>query len=211
MVIPARILMIDDDRDVLETARMFLKQEFTHVQIEETPDKIPALLKSSDYDVILLDMNFKKGMNDGEEGFYWLQQILKIDPQAVVILITAYGEVDLAVKAMKNGAIDFVLKPWKNQKLLATILAARQLRASKKEVEKLKVTQERLSDTIDKPYIDFIGTSPAIERVHEIIDRVAATDADVLILEKMEQARNWWHAPSIEIPFEKIMFSSVLT
>ena len=182
MVIPARILMIDDDRDVLETARMFLKQEFTHVQIEETPDKIPALLKSSDYDVILLDMNFKKGMNDGEEGFYWLQQILKIDPQAVVILITAYGEVDLAVKAMKNGAIDFVLKPWKNQKLLATILAARQLRASKKEVEKLKVTQERLSDTIDKPYIDFIGTSPAIERVHEIIDRVAATDADVLIL-----------------------------
>jgi DNA-binding NtrC family response regulator len=121
-------------------------------------------------------------VNDGEEGLYWLQQILKIDPQAVVILITAYGEVDLAVKAMKNGAVDFILKPWKNQKLLATVLSARQLRQSKKEIEKLKVTQENLADTLEQPYIDFIGYSPAIQRVKEIIDRVAATDADVLIL-----------------------------
>ncbi len=181
-MIPARILIVDDDRDVLETARMFLKQEFTNIQIEETPEKVPALLRATEYDVILLDMNFKKGVNDGEAGFHWLQQILKIDPFAVVVLITAYGEVDLAVKAMKNGAVDFVLKPWKNQKLLATILSAYQLRQSKKEVEKLKVTQEKLSDTIDQPYIDFIGDSPAIQRVHEMIDRVAATDANVLIL-----------------------------
>lgn len=178
----ARILIIDDDRHVLETARMFLKQEFSQVQIEESPANIPALLKVNEFDVILLDMNFKKGVNDGEEGFYWLDQILKIDAQAVVILITAYGEVDLAVKAMKNGAVDFVLKPWKNQKLLATIFSALQLRQSRKEVQKLKVAQEKLSDDIDQPYIDFIGTSPAIQRVHEMIDRVAATDADVLIL-----------------------------
>src|SRR5688572_10690210 len=176
------ILIIDDDRDVLETARMFLKQEFTKVQIEESPENIPALLKSEGYDVILLDMNFKKGVNDGEEGLYWLQQILKIDPHAVVVLITAYGEVDLAVKAMKNGAVDFVLKPWKNQKLLGTILSAQQLRHSKKEIEKLKVTQEKLSDTLEQPYIDFIGESPAIERVREMIDRVSGTDANVLIL-----------------------------
>jgi DNA-binding NtrC family response regulator len=176
------ILVIDDDRDVLETARMFLKQEFTKVHIEESPENIPALLKSDGYDVILLDMNFKKGVNDGEEGLYWLQQILKIDPQAVVVLITAYGEVDLAVKAMKNGAIDFVLKPWKNQKLLGTILSAQQLRHSKKEIEKLKVTQEKLSDTLEQPYIDFIGESPSIERVREIIDRVSSTEANVLIL-----------------------------
>jgi len=176
------ILIIDDDRDVLETARMFLKQEFTKVQIEESPENIPALLKSEGYDVILLDMNFKKGVNDGEEGLYWLQQILKIDPHAVVVLITAYGEVDLAVKAMKNGAVDFVLKPWKNQKLLGTILSAQQLRHSKKEIEKLKVTQEKLSDTLEQPYIDFIGESPAIERVREMIDRVSSTDANVLIL-----------------------------
>ncbi len=179
---PAKVLIIDDDRDVLESARMFLKQEFTAVQIEQNPANIPALLRANDFDVILLDMNFKKGVNDGEEGFFWLDQILKADPHSVVILITAYGEVDLAVKAMKNGAVDFILKPWKNQKLLATILAAQQLRHSRKEVQKLTVAREKLSDDIDQPYADFIGESAAITRVHEMIDRVAATDADVLIL-----------------------------
>lgn len=178
----SKILIVDDDRDILETARMFLKQEFSYVQIEQDPTKIPALLKMHDFDVVLLDMNFKIGVNDGEEGFHWLAEILKSDPQAVVILITAYGEVDLAVKAMKLGATDFVLKPWKNQKLLGTILSALRLRQSRNEVEKLKVTQEKLSDTIDQPFVDFIGESPAIKRVHELIDRVAATDADVLVL-----------------------------
>ena len=181
-MVAGNILIIDDDRDVLETARMFLKQEFTKVHIEESPENIPTLLKSEGYDVILLDMNFKKGVNDGEEGLYWLQQILKIDPHAVVVLITAYGEVDLAVKAMKNGAVDFVLKPWKNQKLLGTILSAQQLRYSKKEIEKLRVTQEKLSDTLEQPYIDFIGESPSIERVREIIGRVSSTEANILIL-----------------------------
>jgi len=179
---PAKVLIVDDDRDVLETAKMFLKQEFSVVQIEENPANIPSILRSTEFDVILLDMNFKKGVNDGEEGFHWLSQILRIDPQAVVILITAYGEVDLAVKAMKNGAVDFVLKPWKNQKLLGTILAAQQLRSSRREVQTLKGTREKLSDDIDQPYADFIGESPAIARVHEMIDRVAGTDADILIL-----------------------------
>jgi DNA-binding NtrC family response regulator len=173
---------VDDDRDILETARMFLKQEFSYVQIEQDPTKIPALVKMHDFDVVLLDMNFKIGVNDGEEGFHWLAEILKSDPQAVVILITAYGEVDLAVKAMKQGATDFVLKPWKNQKLLGTITSALRLRQSRNEVEKLKVTQEKLNDVNDQPFIDFIGDSPAIKRVHELIDRVASTDADVLIL-----------------------------
>lgn len=181
-MVSASILIVDDDRDVLETARMFLKQEFTTVQIESDPSRIPTLMQSTSFDVILLDMNFKKGVNDGEEGFYWLDQILRADSEAVVILITAYGEVDLAVKAMKNGAVDFVLKPWKNQKLLATILAALKIRESKKEIEKLKVVQEKLSDTMDQPYADFIGESPAIRHVHELIDRVAGTDANVLIL-----------------------------
>jgi DNA-binding NtrC family response regulator len=178
----SKILIVDDDRDILETARMFLKQEFSYVQIEQDPTKIPALMKMHDFDVVLLDMNFKIGVNDGEEGFHWLAEILKSDPQAVVILITAYGEVDLAVKAMKQGATDFVLKPWKNQKLLGTITSALRLRQSRNEVEKLKVTQEKLNDVIDQPFIDFIGESPAIKRVHELIDRVASTDADVLIL-----------------------------
>jgi DNA-binding NtrC family response regulator len=177
-----KILIVDDDRDVLETARMFLKQEFTQVDLEENPANIPSRLRATDYDVILLDMNFSIGVNDGEEGFKWLREILSIDPNAVVILITAYGEVDLAVKAMKYGATDFVLKPWKNQKLLGTILSALQLRKSKKEVETLKVSQQNLSETLALPYVDFIGQSAAIQRVHELIDRVAITDADVLIL-----------------------------
>jgi DNA-binding NtrC family response regulator len=178
----SKILVVDDDRDILETAKMFLKQEFNSVQIEQDPTKIPALIKMHDFDVILLDMNFKIGVNDGEEGFHWLREILRSDPQAVVILITAYGEVDLAVKAMKLGATDFVLKPWKNQKLLGTILSALKLRESRREVQQLKTTQEKLNDVIDQPYIDFIGESPAVKRVHELIDRVAVTDADVLIL-----------------------------
>jgi DNA-binding NtrC family response regulator len=178
----ASILIVDDDRDILETARMFLKQEYSSVQVEADPEKLPALLKVKDFDVILLDMNFRRGVNDGEEGFYWLEQIRNNDPQAVVILITAYGEVDLAVKAMKNGAFDFVLKPWKNQKLLATIQAALQLRSSRSEVQRLKGTQAKLSDDSDQPYRDFVGASPAIQRVREMISRVAETDADVLIL-----------------------------
>lgn len=178
----ARILIVDDDRDILETARMFLKQEFSEVVIKERPQDALSLLKGNEFDVILLDMNFKKGVNDGEEGFHWLAQILQHDPEAVVIPITAYGEVDLAVKAMKMGATDFVLKPWANQKLLATILSALQLRTSKKEIARLKSTSEKLSDDIDQRYIDFIGTSAAIRRVHEMIDRVGDTGADVLIL-----------------------------
>lgn len=179
---PGNILIIDDDRDVLETARMFLKQEFSNVAIEENPEEIVTHLDQNEFDVILLDMNFNKGINDGEEGFFWLNKILQIDPQAVVILITAYGEVDLAVKAMKSGATDFVLKPWKNQKLLGTILAAMQLRKSKKELEKAKLTQEKLSSDMDVAYFDFVGSSPAIQRVRDLIDRVAKTDADILIL-----------------------------
>jgi DNA-binding NtrC family response regulator len=179
---PSKILIVDDDRDILETAKMFLKQEFAVIDLEQNPRNITDRIHATDYDVILLDMNFKAGVNDGEEGFYWLKEILKNDSNAVVILITAYGEVDLAVKAMKQGATDFVLKPWKNQKFLATILAAVELRKSKKEVEKLKNTQEQLRDDINQPYTDFIGESAAIKRVHELIDRVAITDADVLIL-----------------------------
>lgn len=179
---PSKILIIDDDRDVLETARMFLKQEFATVKLVDDPENLRRTIDVREFDVILLDMNFKKGMNDGEEGFYWLEHIRSVDRDAVVILITAYGEVDLAVQAMKKGAVDFVTKPWKNQKLLATIHAALQIRNSRKEIERLKITQEKLSDDIDGQFTDFIGGSPAIQRVQDLVDRVAGTDADVLIL-----------------------------
>ena len=117
------LLIVDDDIDILETAKMFLKQHLSVVDICKDPTKIPELISRTNFDVILLDMNFKKGKNDGEEGFYWLERILEFNPDITVILITAYGEIDLAVKAIKMGAIDFILKPWKNQKLLSTVLA----------------------------------------------------------------------------------------
>jgi DNA-binding NtrC family response regulator len=127
-------------------------------------------------------MNFSRGDNDGQEGLYWLEQILQTDIHAIVILITAYGEVELAVQAIKQGATDFVLKPWENQKLLATILSGIQLRTSKLEVEKLRNTQQKLSADIQGQYGDLIGHSPAISEVYKLIEKVAPTDADVLIL-----------------------------
>lgn len=178
----ANILIVDDDIDVLETARMFLKQQFTSVDIEDNPEAIHYRLDQKDYDIILLDMNFKKGVNDGSEGFYWLQEIQNSNPHIIVILITAYGEVDLAVKAMKLGASDFVLKPWKNQKLQGTLLSALELGKSKKEITRLKETQQTISQDIDNTFKDFIGESAAIKRVKDLINKVAITDADVLIL-----------------------------
>ncbi|UII20134.1 sigma-54-dependent transcriptional regulator [Fulvivirga ligni] len=175
------ILIVDDDIDVLETARMFLKQEFSSVDIEQNPEKISGHFERKDYDVVLLDMNFKKGMNDGAEGFFWLNEILKMDNDASVILITAYGEVDLAVKAMKEGATDFVLKPWKNQKLLATIMSALKLRESRKEVVRLKESQQS-STRSSGEFENLTGESAALQRVKDLIKKVAATDADVLIL-----------------------------
>ena len=181
-LIDAHVLIIDDDRDILETARMFLKQQFSSVIIDSDPKNIPNHLSTSNVDLILLDMNFKKGVNDGEEGFYWLEMIQKFDPDIIVVLITAYGEVDVAVKAMKNGATDFVLKPWKNQKLLATLLAALELRKTKKTIRTLKATQERLVENITQPHQQFIGNSDRMQKVHRLVDKVADTEANVLIL-----------------------------
>jgi two-component system, NtrC family, response regulator HydG len=176
------ILIVDDDPDVLSTARMFLKQHGFMVQTELQPKNIPAILTKSTIDIILLDMNFTRGENDGKEGLYWLNQILQQDPQAIVILMTAYGEVELAVQAIKQGATDFVLKPWENRKLLATILSAIQLRKSKLEVEKLRNTQQKLSADIQVQYGELTGNSPAMKDLYGLIEKVAPTDANVLIL-----------------------------
>ncbi len=174
------ILIVDDDIDILETARMFLKQYYTRIDITQDPSQIPSKISRVLYDVILLDMNFRKGRNDGEEGFYWLSRILEFDPDAVVILITAYGEIDLAVKAIKEGAIDFVLKPWKNQKLLATVMAGWNLKKSKKEVKRLQETNQRIQD--QRYSTGIVGSSEEIKKVNDLIVKVADTDANILIL-----------------------------
>ena len=176
------ILIVDDNEDLLLAARLFLKQHFSLVHTEQDPEKIPVLLQNENYDVILLDMNFTLDATSGVEGFLWLEKILQIDPSAVVILITAYGDVEIAVKAVKAGATDFVLKPWQNEKLLATLSSALNLRYSRLEVDKLRSRQKQLSDDIDQKYHNMIGVSPAIRNVYATIDKVAATEADILIL-----------------------------
>lgn len=177
-----KILMIDDDEDVLLAAKMLLKKQNHHVIIEKNPNKIPFLLNNDTYDVILLDMNFSKDITSGKEGFYWLEKILEKDPQAVVILITAFGDVEMAVKALKQGATDFVLKPWQNEKLISTISTAIRLRQSYSEVDKLRKAKEMLEEQISKPFGEIIGQSTAIKEVFALIDKVAKTDANVLIL-----------------------------
>jgi two-component system response regulator HydG len=177
-----KILMIDDDEDVLLAAKMLLKKQSHHVIIEKNPNKIPFLLNNDTYDVILLDMNYSKDITSGKEGFHWLGQILERDPNAVVILITAFGDVEMAVRALKQGATDFILKPWQNEKLVATISTAIRLKQSYNQVDKLKKAKEMLEEQISRPFSEIIGKSSAINDVFALIDKVAKTDANVLIL-----------------------------
>ena len=177
----ARILVIDDDYDVLKSALVLLKRYYQQVDIEQVPENVLQRIRRESYDIILLDMNFQRGKRDGEEGFHWLKQILKNDPLAIVILITAFGDTDLAVRAIKAGAVDFVLKPWKNQKLLATINSSLQLSRSRKEVQKLRLTQQELiRDSYRKDSI--VGRSRAFRDCISIVEKVGKTDADVLIM-----------------------------
>lgn len=177
-----KILIIDDDEDILQAARLLLKQHVALVNTEKNPKTIPSLLKNEIYDVILLDMNFAKGATSGKEGFYWLNKIHEIDPQSVVVLITAFGDVEMAVRAIKEGATDFVLKPWQNEKLVATLSAAINLRQSRMEASNLRSRQKQLSADLDQPFHDFIGKSSPMQNVFAATKKVAKTDANVLIL-----------------------------
>lgn len=179
---PGKILVIDDDEDILLATRFLLRKHSFPVHTEKDPGKIPVLLRNNDYDVILLDMNFAKNESSGKEGFYWLDRIFDIDPSAVVILITAYGDVEMAVRAIKEGATDFILKPWQNEKLLATVGAALNLRKSRLEADKLRAKSKQLSHEIDREFGSIIGISPPMQKLFEIIEKVASTEANVLIL-----------------------------
>ncbi len=177
-----KILAIDDNEDILFSLKLLLKNHVETIHTEINPDRIPGLLEQGNFDVILLDMNFTRDMIGGQEGFYWLKKILELDPSAVVIFITAYGDVERAVKAIKAGAVDFVLKPWQNAKLLATISSALKLRNSLIEADKLRQTRNELCKKLDQPFHDFIGDSAEMYKVYNIIQKVAATDASVLVL-----------------------------
>jgi DNA-binding NtrC family response regulator len=177
-----KILVIDDDQDILLTTKIVLKRDFGIIESETNPDRVlPGIIKGK-YDVILLDMNFRVGATSGKEGIELLKKIIKADPEVLVIMITAYGDIDLAVQAMKNGAIDFIVKPWDNKKLLATVSNAVRLSESKKEIVSLREKQKNLIEEIDHQYSEIIGRSDAMNKVFETIRKVAATDANILIL-----------------------------
>lgn len=177
-----RVVVVDDDENVLKAARIFLRRHIDHVETISNPRRIPAALAECDYDVILLDMNFSRDVTSGEEGFQWLQRIREIDPEAVVVLITAFGDTDTAVQAIKAGATDFVIKPWQNEKLLATVMAGIELRRSRRQVHDLRSRQKQLQTDIDQPFHEFIGVSEGMQGVFHLISKVANTDANVLIL-----------------------------
>ncbi len=177
-----RILIVDDDDDVLTAAKFLLKQSVKSIHTESKPESIPALLQSESFDVILLDMNFSRDVSSGQEGLHWLSRIVEIDPEVVVIMVTAFGDVELAVQAIRRGATDFVVKPWQNEKLVATVSSALQLRQSRRETHSLLLRQQRLADDLDQPFQDFIAESPLMREVLGTIRRVAPTEANVLIL-----------------------------
>lgn len=176
------ILVVDDDEDILLAARLLLKQHAASVHTESNPEKIPFWLEQRAFDVILLDMNFTRDVSSGTEGFQWLSKILELDPTAVVVMITAFGDVDTAVRAIKAGATDFILKPWQNEKLLATLKSAIHLHRVKTESSRVSRRESLLRQDIDQPFHDFIGVSDSMRGVFATIRKVARTDANVLIL-----------------------------
>ncbi len=178
----SRLLIVDDDTDILLAAKMFLRQHIEIVHTEKNPQNIPDLLSNDVYDVILLDMNFSRDATSGKEGFHWLNKILEYDPAATVIFITGYGDIELAVQGIKEGATNFILKPWDNKKLLATIEASLRIRESKVELESLRSTQKVLIADQDQTRNNLIGKSPAMKKVMNLAAKVAKTDANVIIL-----------------------------
>ncbi|MGV3585759.1 MAG: sigma-54-dependent transcriptional regulator [Adhaeribacter sp.] len=177
-----KILIIDDNEDVLFAAKMLLKKHTPTVFLEKNPKRIPFLVSQEKFDIILLDMNFSEDISSGNEGFYWLKEILKIDPKAVVIMITAFGNVEMAVRALKEGATDFVLKPWQNEKLIATLSAAAKLKKSYQEVESLQQKNSALTELNQQPFTLITGQSQRMQYLFGMIDKVADTDADILLL-----------------------------
>ena len=180
--IEAKILMVDDDEDILLAGKLFLKQHISFVHTEKKPENIPNLLQNENYDLILLDMNFSPDATSGKEGFYWMNKIIETDPKAVVILITGYGDIELAVQGIKEGATNFLLKPWDNKKLLATISTTLQLRKSKIELEDLRSKQKILNADQDLAYKNMVGQSPAMLKVLNTVNKIAKTEANILIL-----------------------------
>src|ERR1035437_4081321 len=182
MKLKARLLIVDDNEELLMGLKMFLTPQVGEVTTLKNPNQLPSLLQKNNYDLVLLDMNFTAGVNTGNEGLYWMKRILEIDPMVAVVLITGYGDVELAVNAMKDGATDFIQKSWDEEKILSSVLNALKIRESKIEIKALKNKQKHLTEKTSSNYNLCIGKSPAMQKVFATIEKVAKTDANILIL-----------------------------
>jgi two-component system, NtrC family, response regulator HydG len=176
-----RVLVVDDDEYIGLSLKLLLDQHFERVTTQQNPEEIPDALEEG-YDVIILDMNFRQGETSGQEGLHWLTKINSLKPEVSVVLLTAYGEVNTAVNAMKGGAVDFIVKPWQNDKLLATVMSAARLHREKKRVTHLQTQQKMLSSVMETYFGEMIGESAAMKKVFQILEKVAPTPADILIL-----------------------------
>ncbi len=177
----SKILIVDDNRSILSALEMLLHPLCKKLVTTTSPNRINSLMREHNFDVILLDMNFTSGTITGNEGIFWLNQIISSYKECSVIMITAYGDVELAVKAVKQGAVDFIIKPWDNNKLIATINAAINLTKSRKEVSELKLKEKSLKSQINHKTKNIIGSSPALMNTLKIVKKVAKTNANVLI------------------------------
>lgn len=172
----ASVLIIDDDVDVLTAVRLLLKPEVKEVVTEKNPENIRSILSKQHFDVILLDMNYNSSINTGNEGFYWLNKIKSWDTNAAVIMITAYGDIDLAIRSLKEGAFDFMVKPWHNEKLLNTIQSALKGKNNKASDPRSSLNYSQSNQP------ELIGESEPMQDIFYKIQKVAPTDANILIL-----------------------------
>ena len=177
----SNILILDDNKSVLTALEMLLQTEFDNIFCLRSPASLLATIKKNNIGVVLLDMNFNAGINTGNEGIYWLHEIQKFDPTISVVMITAYGDVELAVRAVKEGAFDFILKPWDNNKLISTLHASLKLRKSKFENISLLKTTSLLKQELKPVSQMLIGNSQPMKNVMAIVKKVAVTDANILI------------------------------
>lgn len=176
------ILIVDDDEDILTAGRILLRRKIADVICCRRPEEIPGLLKEHAFDAVLLDMNFGPGESSGEQGMEWLERILAIDPLMVVVMITAHGNVDVVVEAMRRGATDFVAKPWANEKVVATMSAAVELHRSRVESESLRSANRVLAESAVGGGNMIVGDSVEMRDVLSLVEKAAPTDVNVLIL-----------------------------
>jgi DNA-binding NtrC family response regulator len=175
------LLIVDDNKSILSALELLLQDDFNQIKAISNPNLMPSLLASNDFGIVLLDMNFSAGVNTGNEGLYWLSRIKEINKDTQVVMLTAYGDVELAVKALKQGATDFITKPWDNEKVKSTLRNAHRIRQSKREIKQLKQKEQALKQEISRHSQVIIAQSPPMKQVLNLAHRVAQTDASVLI------------------------------